>query len=313
MAGVTDLSFRLICREFGARFCFFEMLDVHSVVYGHPRSLRIIKTLKEDRPIAAQLLGSDPGSVLEAALKITGILKISLIDINAACPAKKVIRKKAGAYLLKDRGRLSGIIKRLSSGLKTPVTVKIRTNYGERDIKECLKTAEECEASGAQAVFIHGRTARQGYAGDVDYEAIKAVKERLAIPVIGSGNIFDPLSARMMLCETGCDGIMVARGALGRPWIFEEIDSFLENRRPLGPKTLAFKKKVLKRHLSYIERYKDLREKDKMGFMVKVAMWYLKGLPHAAGIRSNLCRVRSFRDLKRTVDNVGIEVRLQEI
>ena len=304
MAGVTDLPFRMVCREFGAGCCFFEMVDVHSLVYGHPRSMRILKTVNKDRPIAVQLLGSDPGRVLEAAQKVIDLLDVAIIDLNAACPAKKVVKKRAGAYLLKDRNSLSKIIKKLSSNLKVPVTVKLRTNYGPRDTDECVKTARSCEDRGAHAVFLHGRTVSQGYAGRVDYECIKRVKASLKVPVIGSGNIFDPQSARQMFLETGCDGILVARGALGRPWIFEEIEGFLKDGRLPRSKTLRFKKRVLKRHLSYIDRFKEMAPRDKLGFMVKVAMWYLKGLPSASRLRNRLCSVRSAEELQRVIERL---------
>ena len=229
MSGVTDLSFRLISRKFGARHCFFEMLDAQGTVYGHPKNRRFMKTLKKDAPIAAQLLGAEPSVMLAAGEKLTSLVSISSLDINSACPAKKVIKRGAGAALLKDALRLGKIVKKLSSRLRIPVTVKLRAGFDKRDLAECVRIAKICQANGASTVFMHGRTTSQGYSGDIDYESIKAVKDALEIPVFGSGNIFNPFMAKKMLDETGCDGILVARGALGNPWIFRDIENFLKN------------------------------------------------------------------------------------
>ncbi len=304
MSGITDLSFRLISRRAGAAHCFFEMLDSKAVVYDRPTNTHILKTIKKDRPIAAQLVGADPSVMLDAAEKLTALVDISFLDINSACPAKKIIKKDAGAALLKDTARLSKIIKKLASRLRIPVTVKLRTGFDERNVRKFVRIAEACQANGASTVFIHGRTAAQRYFGDVDYESIKAVKEALKIPVFGSGNIFNPFMAKKMLEETGCDGIMVARGALGNPWIFKDIENYLKNGGAAENPGLAVKKKVLKEHLAYIEKYKDMTPANKIGFMGKVTMWYLKGLSNSARIRECICKVKSYNELIEVIDAV---------
>ena len=150
-------------------------------------------------------------------------------------------------------------------------------------------------------VFIHGRTVSQGYSGEVDYESIKAVKDALEIPVFGSGNIFNPILAKKMLDETGCDGILVARGALGNPWIFRDIENYLKNGKIAKNPKLSAKKKALKKHLLYIEKYKETSHANKMGLMGKVAMWYLKGLPNASRIRERIQKVRSYEELNKLI------------
>ncbi|MEE8381326.1 MAG: tRNA dihydrouridine synthase DusB [Thermodesulfobacteriota bacterium] len=304
MAGITDLPFRLISRGLGAKHCFFEMLDAKATVYNHPASRRCLKTLKKDFPIAAQLVGGDPCVMLDAAEKLTALVDISFLDINSACPAKKIIKKGAGAALLNDTATLGKIIKKLSSKLRIPITVKLRTGFNKRDIKECVKTAKICQTNGASIVFIHGRTSSQGYYGDIDYESIKAVKVALKIPVFGSGNIFNPFMAKKMLDETGCDGILVARGALGNPWIFKDIENYLKKGKTLKKPTLAVKKKILKKHLAYIEKYKDMTDNDRIGFMGKVTMWYLKGLHSATKIRVCISKVTSYQELISLIDQV---------
>ena len=304
MSGVTDLAFRLISRRLGATHCFFEMLDSKATLYGHPKNSRLLKTLKEDSPLAAQLVGGDPSVMLDAAEKLLSLVNISFLDINSACPAKKILKKGAGASLLKNTARLGKIIKKMASKLPIPVTVKLRTGFNKRDIRECVRGAKICEANGASVVFMHGRTTRQGYSGDIDYESIKATKVALKIPVFGSGNIFNEILAKKMLDETGCDGILVARGALGNPWIFKNIESYLKNGKAGKAPALSLKKKILKVHLAYVEKYKDMREANKIGFMGKVTMWYFKGLYNAAKIRERICKVRSYKELIDLIDTV---------
>jgi tRNA-dihydrouridine synthase B len=303
MAGVTDLAFRLVSRRFGASLCFYEMLDAKAMLHDHPKNWRLLKTLKDDRPIAAQLVGADPSAMLDAALKLTELTDISFLDINSACPAKKIVKKGAGASLLQDTARLGRIVKALASRLSIPVSVKLRTGLYERDVRQVARAAEICQANGASTVFIHGRTASQGYFGDVDYESIRAAKDALGIPVFGSGNVFDVFSAGEMLGKTGCDGILVARGALGNPWIFAQIEDYLKKGTvSTDPPDLPAKKKVLKEHLAWIEKYKDISRNNKIGFMGKVTMWYLKGVYNAKRIREEICRVRSYGEL---IDLIG--------
>lgn len=277
MSGITDLSFRLISREFGAEQCFFEMLDAKITLCDHPASRRPLKTIEQDTPIAAQLVGSDPCVMLDAAEKLTTLLDIAFLDINSACPVKKIIKKGAGAALLQNTATLGKIIHALSSRLPIPVTVKLRTGFDKRDIKQCVNTAELCEANGASMIFIHGRTRSQGYSGIIDYESIKAVKDAVRIPVMGSGNVFAPLMAKKMLDETGCDGILVARGALGNPWLFRNIEHYLQKGERRTRPALGVRKKVLAKHLAYIEKYNEMTDSNKTGYMGKVKKWYLKG------------------------------------
>ena len=304
MSGATDLAFRLISRKLGAAHCFFEMLDAKSIVYHHPKHRRLLKTLDQDSPIAAQLVGADPGVMLDAAEKLLSLVDISFLDINSACPVKKIIKKGAGAALLKNTARLGKIVKKMAGKLQIPVTVKLRTGFDKRDVRETVRTAKICQANGASVVFIHGRTKSQGYAGDIDYKSIRAAKIAVKIPVFGSGNILNPLMAKKMLDETGCDGILVARGALGNPWIFKNIENYLKNGRAARPLSLSTKIKVLKTHLSLIEKYKDITHANKIGFMGKVTMWYLKGLFNASRIHEQICKVHSCKQLINLIDRV---------
>ncbi|MFH0732980.1 MAG: tRNA dihydrouridine synthase DusB [Candidatus Omnitrophota bacterium] len=304
MSGCTDYSFRLIAREHGAKFCFFEMVEAKALLYQHPRTLYMLKTDKTDSPIAAQLLGSDPEMLSDAAQKLLGLVDVTFLDINSACPAKKVTSKGAGAYLLQEPKKLGRILLRLSSFLPVPVTVKIRIGYGKKSLPEALILAKTCQESGASAVFVHGRTRAQGYAGEVDYESIREIKTALKIPVFGSGNVLNPQLAKKMFDETGCDGILVARGALGYPWIFKGIDAYLKNGKILPEPTISAKKKVLKKHLKLLETHKGSKTMGRVGLMLKIAMWYLKGVPDAGKVRSAICATRSYKELVNLINNI---------
>ena len=304
MSGCTDLAFRLIAREYGAKFCFFEMLDSNALTHGHKKTLGILKTSKSDRPIAAQLLGRDPIRMLDAAQKLLDVVNVSFLDINSACPAKKVIKKGAGASLLKTPHTLFKIVSKLSSELPIPVTVKLRIGYSKKDLKGIIDIAKECEKSGASSLFVHGRTRLDGYMGDIDYKAIKTIKNSLKIPVFGSGNIFTGQLAKKMFRETGCDGILVARGALGNPWIFKNIESYLKKGKIQKEITLRSKKRTLKKHLSYIKKYKESKGESKLGFMRKVAMWYLKSTPYASKTRLKITMAKTYRELADLIESL---------
>ncbi len=304
MSGCTDSAFRLIAREHGARFCFFEMVDANALCYGHKKTKDILKPLDEDTPIAAQLLGAEPSRLLDAGERLLRIAKVSFLDINSACPAKKAVKKGAGAALLKKPRVLFKIIRGLSSSLPVPVTVKLRVGYEKKDIKNISELARGCQDSGASAVFLHGRTKSQGYEGDVDYDAIKKVKENLAIPLFGSGNILNARSAKEMFGKTGCDGILIARGALGNPWIFRNIERYLKDGGIVYRPDLPLKSRVLKRHLAYIQKYKESISTSKVGFMRKVAMWYLKDIPKARRIRERINYSKSYEELVAIIDSL---------
>lgn len=297
LAGCSDLPFRLIAREHGAKFCFYEMVDANSLVYKRRQTFVMLKTDSKDSPIAGQLLGADPSAMLDAAQKLLKLVDISFLDINCACPAKKVIKKKAGAYLLRDAPRLYKILEKLIPGLPLPITIKIRTGYDKHDHSHISEIAKRCESLGVAAIFVHGRLMTQGYAGGIDYEAIKKIKESVRIPVFGSGNVLSPELAKKMFDETGCDGILVARGALGNPWIFQG--------KNVEDVSIEEKKKVLKKHLAYVDKYKDISQHGKIGFMRKVAIWYLKSLPHASRLREKITSAKTYDDLVSVIDAIS--------
>ncbi|MDD5686933.1 MAG: tRNA dihydrouridine synthase DusB [Elusimicrobia bacterium] len=303
MAGCTDLAFRTTVREYGAKFCFFEMVDAISLIMKSPRTFRMLKTTPKDNPIAAQLIGSDPVKMLDAAyILLDTVPDIVFLDINAACPVRKVLKKKTGAYLMKTPDTLVEIIKTLSNKLPIPVTIKIRTGYSKTDSAFLTDLVKKIEDNGASAIFIHGRTCSQMYSGEVDYTSIKEVKNSVSIPVFGSGNVFNPELAKKMFDETNCNGLLVARGALGTPWIFEDIDDYLKTGKFTdSEKDMEKKGHAMKEHIKYIIQYKKTSTRGNASFIRKIMMWYTKGFPDARSIRDKICKIKTYDEVEELV------------
>lgn len=302
LSGCSDLAFRLIARECGAKFCFFEMIDAHSLVRPNPRRFEIVDTTADDVPIGAQLLGSDPAIMLEAARILLDHVTIECLDINSACPVRKVMKKQAGAALLNAPDQLGKVLDALAANLDVPITVKLRSGFTTIDIPALEQIARLCEEHGAAALCVHGRTRSQGYSGQVNYAPIRAVKQAVSIPVFGSGDVFTARLADTMVRETGCDGVLVARGAFGNPWLFRQIETLWRTGEDVPPPSLAEKKVVVKRHLAYIRQYKKNSPAGKLGFMRKVAMWYLKGFPGASAARGLVHTVPDYGSLLHFLD-----------
>jgi tRNA-dihydrouridine synthase B len=227
MAGITDLPFRMLNRKFGCELAFVEMINSSSISYKSKRTQKMISSNKFERPLGIQLLGCEE-KFMQRAMDVINEYDFDILDFNAACPVKKVVRRGEGAALLKDPGKLSRILKIVVKKTKVPVTVKIRSGW-DKDSVNAVEVASSCQDAGASGVFIHGRTRAQGYSGVVDYGIIREVKKAIKIPVIASGDIFSPQFAKRMFDETGSDAVIVARGALGNPWIFREITQYLKS------------------------------------------------------------------------------------
>lgn len=254
MAGITDLPFRSLNRRFGCELAFTEMINVRSVSYRSKKTQQMLSSGPRDKPLGVQLLGKEEKYILKA-LDVIRAYKFDLLDFNAACPARKVTRRGEGASLLKEPEQLKKLLKLLVEYSSLAVTVKIRIGW-DKHSQNCRETALLAEDVGAKALFIHGRTKADEYGGRVDYQAVREAKKAVKIPVIASGNVLSPFLAKKMLDETGCDGLLVARGALGNPWIFEEIKAFLKDGviipRP-GKEEIA---RVMLEHLdAYISFY----------------------------------------------------------
>ncbi|MBU0574389.1 MAG: tRNA dihydrouridine synthase DusB [Candidatus Margulisbacteria bacterium] len=301
IAGVADLAFRLICREHGAGLCFYEMLDSNSLIHGPKRKIEdIIQFHKKDTPIAGQLLGNDPDNMLKAAKKLLKYCgHIKFLDINAACPVKKVLKKKAGAHLLKEPETLYRVIDKLANNLPLNITVKLRVN------ENITQIARGCENAGAKVLFVHGRTAQQLYKGNVDHRAIKSVKDAVKIPVYASGNIFSPQAAKEALDLTGCDGVLIARGSFGNPWIFKRTKHYLKTGKLLAEPGWAEKLTTIRRHVQYIEKNKKMITRINLACARKTAIWYLKSFKNSRAVRDEAGKKHTFKELYALIDSIS--------
>lgn len=291
LAGYTDLPFRLLCRRFGAGLCYTEMISCHGLVYAKEKTIQLTRTVPEERPIALQLFGANPEKMGEAAA-IVSELNFDIIDINMGCPAKKVVKKGAGAALMKNQQLAASIIREVCRKSQLPVTVKIRTGWNHDSIvaPEFAKMAED---EGASAVAVHGRTWSQAFGGQVDWQTIARVKQNVSIPVIGNGDITTYDQAVEFLKITECDAVMIGRAALGNPWIFS----------PEGtPVTLAKRMAGLELHLELIKEYSN---PDRILAKIKNhAGRYFKGIPGGASVRRQIYDAATFDDIVRLANSL---------
>jgi tRNA-dihydrouridine synthase B len=291
MAGVTDLPFRMIVRKYAGLLAFTEMVSAEGLTRGMAKSRRYLQSLPGDRPLGMQIFGSDPHKMAEAA-RIVSAWGADLVDINMGCPVKKVLRGGAGAALLKTPDVAARILVEVRRATSQPLTVKIRSGWVRHGnvAREIACIAEDC---GADAVILHPRTVEQGFEGRADWRLIGEVKSAVHIPVIGNGDIRMPGDATRMIAETGCDGVMVGRGALGNPWIFEGIMAVLSGRKA-GTPSLLQRENALLEHLDMARQY-WVREEHCIKNFRKHLLWYTKGLRGGA----------KFRDRIGMIDNEG--------
>ncbi|MEN8264763.1 MAG: tRNA dihydrouridine synthase DusB [Nitrospirota bacterium] len=274
MAGISDLPYRLINRSLGCRFAFTEMISADSLMQKSVNTLRMFTVSPHDRPLGVQLMGNNV-ETLKKVLDVISEYAFDIVDFNAACPAKKVASKGKGAGLLRDPVNLQKILKAIVDNSNVPVTVKIRAGWDETSLN-AVETGLRAQDAGVKGITIHGRTKMQGYRGSVDYEIIRRVKESLDIPVIASGDALTPDLIKKMFEETGCDGVAVARGALGNPWIFRETDALMKNGTLLPRPDVSEITGIMKKHLALITGY--LGERIGVIHFRKFFKWYTKGM-----------------------------------
>ncbi len=286
MAGISDLPFRMINRSFGCEFAFTEMISAQSLVHNSRKTMRMISTEEGDKPIGLQLLGNDP-LVLRAAMEAVERHDFDVLDLNAACPVNKVTSRGEGAGLLREPRKLLELLRGMVSRSKVPVTLKIRAGWDENSVN-AREAALYAQDAGIAAVTIHGRTRMQGYRGTVDYDVIREVKKALSIPVIGSGDALSPQAVKRMFDETGCDGVAIARGSLGNPWIFRQTAAFLEhNTTPKRPGM----EELVETMISHLALCCNFYGKQ-VGNMIfrKFFLWYTRGIPGVKPLRQRALR-----------------------
>lgn len=299
MAGVTDLPFRILCKEQGAGLIYTEMVSAKGIYYNNKNTEDLLRVEESERPVALQLFGSDPQIMSEMAKKIEE-RNFDILDINMGCPVPKIVNNGEGSALMKNPVLAGQIVEAMAKAIKKPVTVKIRRGFF-RDECTAPEFAKVLEESGAAAIAVHGRTREQFYSGEADWEVIRQVKEAVKIPVIGNGDIFTPMDAERMIKETGCDGVMIARGARGNPWIFKQTEEYL--RSGVLPEKPSFDEviEMIKRHAALITDFKGeylgIRE------MRKHVAWYTTGYKGSAKLRGQINEVETMEQLVELLEN----------
>ena len=294
MAGVTDLPFRLLCKEQGAGLLCMEMVSAKAIQFQNKNTEALMEIHEEEQPVSLQLFGSEPDIISEMAKRIEE-KPFAILDINMGCPVPKIVNNREGSALMKEPALVREILTQTVKAIQKPVTVKIRKGFNEENINavEIAKIAEDC---GVAAVAVHGRTREQYYSGKADWDIIRQVKEAISIPVIGNGDVTDAITARNMIEQTGCDGIMIGRAVQGNPWIFREITSYFDTGIvPSRPSKQEMRETILRHarlQLQYKGEYIGIRE------MRKHISWYTTGMPNSAKLRAKINAIESFSELE---------------
>ncbi len=295
MAGITDLPFRILCKEFGVGYMYTELISAKGLMYENENTHKLLETDKKERPVAVQIFGSDKKVLSHVAKKLDSE-DFDILDINMGCPAPKIIRNGEGSALMKNPKLIGEIVRSVVDSTTKPVTVKIRKGF-DLDSVNAVEVAQIAEYNGASCVAVHGRTRSQFYSGHSDIEIIKSVKESVNIPVIGNGDITNEEEAKYMLDYTGCDAIMIGRASEGNPWIFREIIHYLETGHKLPKPSIEEKVMLSLRHakmlIDYKGDYTGVRE------MRKHIGWYTKCMPKSAELRGKINKAETYEDIEK--------------
>ncbi|ABC76607.1 tRNA dihydrouridine synthase DusB [Syntrophus aciditrophicus] len=298
MAGISNLPFRMMAREAGCALAFTEMISANGLVRGIEKSQQYMKSCIDDKPLGVQIFGNDPTTMADA-VRIVDDYGADLIDLNMGCPVKKVVKNGAGAALLKDPGLVSQILESVRKATRKPLTVKIRSGWNLQSIN-AVQIARIAEQQGIDAVFVHARTAVQGFAGSADWRIIEEIKNSVGIKVIGNGDVKSGADAWRMIKMTGCDGVMIGRGALGNPWIFNEALNYQSTVQTHSEPVLNERKEMILRHLERETIF--LGQKEAVKRFRKHLLWYTKGIRGGASFRSRVTTISDQNLLLREIE-----------
>ena len=299
MAGVSNIAFRTLMKEFGAGLIYAEMVSDKALLYKNEKTLKMIDVVEEERPLAMQVFGGEKESIVEGAKIIDKQSDCDIIDINLGCPVNKIVKNDAGAKLLLNPEKIYDIVKEVVENVDKPVTVKMRIGWDLNTVND-VEIAQLCEKAGAKAIAVHGRTRSQMYTGKADWSRIKAVKDAVKIPVIGNGDILTPEDAQRMIDETGCDAVMIGRGTLGNPWLVKQTVEFLETGKY---SKLINTDEKLDYIIEHMQRLIDLKgEKLALLEMRSHAAWYVKGMRGATHIKREMSTVSGRDQLIKLID-----------
>lgn len=307
MAGISNMTFRRICKSMGASLVVAEMVSDKAITYGNEKTFELLRMNDDERPISQQIFGSDVKSFVEAAKIVEEKMKPDIIDINMGCPVPKVaVKNQAGSALLKNPEKVGEIIKAVVGAVNVPVTVKIRSGWDQSSIN-AVEIAKIAEANGASAITVHARTRAQGYSGKADWNIIKEVVNAVNIPVIGNGDVVSCYDAKKMLDETGCSAVMIGRGLLGNPWLIKECVEYLESGKL--PEVIDYNEKIdmMEYHLNKL--CEDKTEKQAVLEIRNHLLNYLKGLPENKEVKNQVCRCKSRLEIIKVLENYRNELK----
>lgn len=304
MAGITDLPFRILCKEQNCGMVYTEMVSAKGLLYDNEKTSCLLHIDEREHPVGAQLFGSDPKILAEMAKKVEE-LAVDIIDINMGCPALKITRNGEGSALMQNPQLIGEIIYAVSRSIQKPLTIKIRKGY-DNTIINAVEIAQIAEEAGVNAIAIHGRTREQFYSGQADWNIIKQVKQAVSVPVIGNGDIIEPQDAKKMMDETGCDAVMIGRAARGNPWIFSRTTHYLKTGEILPEPTIQKRIDTAIDHARMILEHKGsyigIRQ------MRSHLAWYMKGLPRAAEMRGTINKIETLEELEKVLWEYGESV-----